>query len=167
MPYADIDKQREYGRIWAANKRRRLRSEWIEDNGPCQGCGGDEQLEIHHKDPSQKEFNASSLWSRSPEIRDAELAKCTVLCKACHLKYTIPYLSEYFSRVKPANTSLTDKQASEIKYLLTCGVKLRDIADKYGCPVHTIKDISRGKTYKSCPPEAPFTTEIQESFNFV
>lgn len=166
MPYADINQQREYSKVWTRNKRQRLRQEWIEANGPCQDCGGSESLEIHHKDPSQKKFKPSSLWTRKREVREAELDKCIVLCKDCHLKHTVPYLSEFFSAMKPANASLTSEQASEVKYLLTVGVRQKDIANKYGCSVQVIKDIKRGKTYKDSPVRAPSTTEIQERLAF-
>ena len=79
MPYKDKDKQREYQRIWHAKKRHSFFH-----NKKCEDCGSVDRLELHHKDPSQKEHHV--IWSWSEKRRNAEIAKCAVLCKACHLK---------------------------------------------------------------------------------
>ena len=79
MPYKDKDKQREYQRRWAAERR------WVYFwNKKCTDCGSIENLELHHLDPSKKESH--SIWSWSKPKREAEIEKCTVLCKSCHLK---------------------------------------------------------------------------------
>ena len=79
MPYADLEQRREYDREW----RKRRRSEWIEENGPCP-CGETENLEIDHVDPATKTVPIAQIWSWSRERREEELAKCQVLCTSCH-----------------------------------------------------------------------------------
>lgn len=78
MPYADRQKQVEYQRQWVAKRR----AEWLAENGPCVRCGSAESIEIDHKDAFEKVSHR--IWSWSKEKRDAELAKCQVLCRPCH-----------------------------------------------------------------------------------
>lgn len=84
MSYVDRDRQRQYQR----DRRARLRAEWIAEHGPCVKCGSWDALEIDHIDPAQKSAHISGFWSRRPEVLYAELAKCQVLCKPCHLEKT-------------------------------------------------------------------------------
>src|SRR5450830_194197 len=80
MPYKDIRKQREY-----QNRRlQQKRAEWITENGPCKNCGSNETLEVDHVVSEEKEIHTRHLWSLKDETRFKELAKCQVLCKACH-----------------------------------------------------------------------------------
>lgn len=76
---------RNYQRAWIAERR----NSWIKENGPCRGCGSDENPEVDHINPQTKEIPIRSVWSRRKEIRDKELAKCQVLCKPCHNAKTI------------------------------------------------------------------------------
>lgn len=69
---------RRYQREWVARRR----AEFFADK-VCVACGSSEDLELHHRDPAEKESH--SIWSWSAERRDAELAKCEVRCAACHL----------------------------------------------------------------------------------
>jgi 5-methylcytosine-specific restriction endonuclease McrA len=81
MPYRSLALRRRYGRTWLADRR----AAWLKEHGPCR-CGSWEQLEVDHIDPAQKVDHR--LWSWSKERRDAELAKCQVLCHTCHLDKT-------------------------------------------------------------------------------
>lgn len=81
------DRRRAYIQRYQRERRSRLRSQWIKENGPCKECGSTEDLEMDHIDPSHKVHHC--IWSWSPERRAAETAKCQVLCKKCHLKKTI------------------------------------------------------------------------------
>ena len=78
MPYKDPNKQRDYQRAWIARRR----TQWIEENGPCTVCGGSENLQVDHVDPRRKETH--HVWSWKKERREAELARCQVLCEKCH-----------------------------------------------------------------------------------
>lgn len=71
---------REYQRTWL----RKRRDTWLLENGPCRGCGSLDDLEVDHIDPTTKELKPTHIWSRRKDIRKAELAKCQVLCRACH-----------------------------------------------------------------------------------
>lgn len=52
--------------------------------GKCVRCGTTKNLQIDHIDKWLKSFNISQFWSISIERFDAELAKCQLLCRACH-----------------------------------------------------------------------------------
>jgi 5-methylcytosine-specific restriction endonuclease McrA len=82
-------KRKEYMKRYQRDWMRDRRTAWVMENGPCKHCGSWEQLEIDHIIPALKEMNIGSIWSRTKEIRDKELAKCQILCKSCHLKKTL------------------------------------------------------------------------------
>lgn len=67
-------------------KRRRYK--WILENGPCQKCGSTEDLEIDHIDRTTKSVETKHIFVLKQETREAELAKCQVLCSSCHLDKT-------------------------------------------------------------------------------
>ena len=83
MPCANKYLQRRYQRLWL----RRRRAAWIESQGGvCSNCGDPDRLEIHHTDPKAKVTHR--IWSWSHARREAELAKCKVLCHDCHVAET-------------------------------------------------------------------------------
>ena len=80
MPIKDKELRKAYSREWVAKRRKDFFSE-----KKCEWCGASENLVIHHVDPKQKESH--SIWSWKKERRDTELAKCVVICEACHIKH--------------------------------------------------------------------------------
>ncbi len=83
MPYLDRAQMREYQARWIAARR----EAWLREHGPCVVCGSRNDLEIDHVDRTKKV--AHKVWSWAAARRAAELAKCQVLCKDCHLKKTV------------------------------------------------------------------------------
>ncbi|KDQ65704.1 hypothetical protein DT87_00150 [Streptomyces sp. NTK 937] len=77
MPYADPERRKRYAREWAAKRR----ATFFEGR-TCQECGGADRLELDHVDPTLKVSH--SIWSWSQVRREAEIAKCQVLCFPCH-----------------------------------------------------------------------------------
>lgn len=84
MPFKSRRDRREYQRRWAKNRR----LTWVLAHGPCL-CGSTENLDVDHKDPTQKVSHR--IWSWSESRRLAELEKCQILCRACHLVKTKAY----------------------------------------------------------------------------
>ena len=80
--FKDKEKKREYQRLWLAKRR----SDYLEDKC-CVVCGATKSLEIDHIDPDLK--SSHRIWSWSKERREAELAKCQILCYKCHKQKTI------------------------------------------------------------------------------
>jgi hypothetical protein len=74
---ATKEAQREYQRNWVAARR----ASWFRDKS-CARCGSTTELEIDHIDPRTKVTH--SVWSWAEQRRNAELAKCQVLCRPCH-----------------------------------------------------------------------------------
>lgn len=83
MPYKNKIKQREYQSTWLQARR----VKWLAENGPCVLCKSDLDLEVDHIDRDTKVEHR--IWSWSAERREAELKKCQVLCRSCHLEKTI------------------------------------------------------------------------------
>lgn len=54
----------------------------------CALCSESEpvSLDLHHKNPKEKDFDPSSLVSYSTETLKAEIRKCVVVCSNCHRK---------------------------------------------------------------------------------
>jgi hypothetical protein len=82
-------KQNHYNEV--AKRRRdantaRIR-EWKSAKG-CWKCGETyaQCLELHHTDPTEKEFDPCEGSEKSWETFLAEAAKCVVLCANCHRK---------------------------------------------------------------------------------
>lgn len=87
MPYAEPTAQREYQRKWAARRRA------IFFRGKeCERCGSRANLQLHHRDPRLKVAHA--IWSWGEKRRQAEIAKCEVLCGDCHVDEHRPAMRE-------------------------------------------------------------------------
>jgi hypothetical protein len=57
--------------------------------GVCATCGGSEQLEFHHRDPSEKAFCIGRFLGRiSLDRLLVEADKCELRCWPCHLDVT-------------------------------------------------------------------------------
>lgn len=77
MAYKDPAKKAAWQKRWQTERRAKFF-----DGKTCVECGSDEQLELDHIDPSQKVTHR--IWSSSDAKREAEIAKCQVLCSECH-----------------------------------------------------------------------------------
>jgi hypothetical protein len=72
--------QRKYQREYRAKRLVRIIAHL---GGSCVVCGTINDLEIHHKDPSQKGFDPGSRIRAWPIVL-AELEKCELRCVECH-----------------------------------------------------------------------------------
>lgn len=72
---------RKYKREWAAKRR----ADFMADKF-CVVCGTTESLEVDHIDPTQKVSHR--IWTWAIPRRDAELAKCQILCTEHHKEKT-------------------------------------------------------------------------------
>jgi hypothetical protein len=77
VPYKDPVKQREYARVWAANRRRKYTEGMV-----CVDCGSTRNLEMDHRDPAEKVSHRIWTWAE-PKLL-AELSKCEPRCQTCH-----------------------------------------------------------------------------------
>ena len=77
--YKDKAKQRDYARKWVAARRKKY---FPGDRCTC--CGSTEDLCLHHRDKKTKVGH--NIWSWSKSRREAEIAKCDVVCASCHME---------------------------------------------------------------------------------
>lgn len=91
MPYKDAASQREYQRQWMAGRRRKAL-----EGMSCAYCGATDDLHFHHFDPFDKVDH--KVWSWSAERREAELKKCIVLCRDCHIDHHRQHRPQFCKR---------------------------------------------------------------------
>lgn len=56
--------------------------------GKCSVCSSTKSLELDHKNPDNKSFNVSDLWSCPEDEFKREVRKCRLLCRKHHLENT-------------------------------------------------------------------------------
>lgn len=79
----------ENNRAWHLARYHQRRTEFFADKA-CKECGAKTDLELDHIDPTLKKRRGDHrLWTWSAARREAEIAKCQVLCKPCHLAKSI------------------------------------------------------------------------------
>lgn len=74
----------------------------------CKGVFSYEVYDLHHLDPSQKEYNWSKIKKINEEKRQLELKKCVLLCANCHAQRHL--LCEVNIRPKPTYKNLSGQQ---------------------------------------------------------
>ena len=78
--------QREYQ---LARYHRRRAAAVAQLGGRCVRCGSTDDLDFDHVDPGTKRFTiAARLVSVTENVLQAELAKCQLLCRSCHVEKT-------------------------------------------------------------------------------
>lgn len=83
MVWSSLEAAREYHRNYY-RRRRQPMLDYL--GGKCADCGSTEELQFDHIDPREKSFEIkANLTLNNPEVR-AELDKCQLLCKPCHLR---------------------------------------------------------------------------------
>lgn len=144
MPMATREEQREYQRQWVAKRR----SDFFLGKS-CAECGSVEQLELDHVDRATKVHHA--IWSWSQVRREAEIAKCQILCHDCHKAKS--HASGDF--VHPTygdahgTTRLSDEKVLEARERYAAGgVTHQALADEYGVGRSTITEAING-TWRS------------------
>jgi hypothetical protein len=121
---------------------KRIRAEWIAANGPCRQCGSKERLEIDHKNPDDKVSHA--VWSWRKEKREAELAKCQVLCYKCHKRKTAKQMSEKTrGRIYLKKRKMSDKDVLKAVLMRKAGDTVREIAPRFNVTHSTIAILTR------------------------
>jgi predicted HNH restriction endonuclease len=78
--------------------------------GKCCECGYDKyygSLEMHHKDPKEKEFSWNNIRFRKWDIVLNEIKKCILVCSNCHKEIHAKNLSDYSSGQAPRLLTLS------------------------------------------------------------
>jgi hypothetical protein len=143
LPYKDPARQREYQRIYAAEKRRKF---FI--GKTCVRCGTANELTIDHIDPITK--ISHNVWSWSETRRNAELEKCQILCWPCHKTKT--HLSGEKARGDASGSAkLSSEDVLEIRSLVQSGVSMRSVAYMFLVDEKSIRELIAGRTWKHVP----------------
>lgn len=105
MARKNREEYNEYMRSYMLRRYHQRRGEAIQIlGGECSYCGSEEGLELDHVDWRNKGISLNRLWSISKERFLAELKKCQVLCKDCHLEKTSSDMSaikkEYWRKIR-------------------------------------------------------------------
>lgn len=135
MPYKDPTRRREYSRQWIADRR----ASWFAGK-ICALCGGMQDLELDHTDPTTKVSHR--IWSWSEARREAELAKCRVLCKACHGKKSATEVS------RGEELPQARLKEADVRMILASSLSYAVLAAQYGVDKVTIGKIKRGEKWK-------------------
>ncbi len=130
----------------AARKARR-RQEWIVAHGPCAECGSWDELEVDHVDAGTKV--SSNVWSWSQIRRDAELAKCQVLCHDCHKTKTYRNL-EHAHGERSNLARWSETEVRKVRRLFESGIRQCDIAEEMHMSRGTVWNIVHGKAWNHC-----------------
>ncbi|RLG93626.1 hypothetical protein DRO27_05925 [Candidatus Bathyarchaeota archaeon] len=85
-PYVAREDKNVYMREYM-KRRYHERRAWAlkELGGKCCNCSTTENLEFHHKNPVEKEAAISKIWNKAYAVFEAEVRKCELLCKQCHI----------------------------------------------------------------------------------
>lgn len=130
MPYKDPEQMRAYQREWKARRRR----EWLAENGPCVRCESTEDMQVDHIDPTKKVSH--KVWTWAAHRREAELAKCQVLCRLCHEAKTN----------SDGRRRLTDGDVALMRRIYSEGTaSYRDLAARFGVHHTHVGDVIRGR----------------------
>lgn len=81
MAFKDPERKKQYNTTYQRQWKRKNKAA-VFAGQRCSWCNSDENLRLHHLDPQQKEDHR--IWSWSKARRQAEIAKCIILCHACH-----------------------------------------------------------------------------------
>jgi hypothetical protein len=112
----------------------------------CVICGTTQDLEVDHIDPEMKV--AHRIWSWAIPRRNAELAKCQVLCKAHHLEKTLAQrptpehgtISRYTSKIHKCRRDLCKRANADRANILRARKKER-IAAEAAADLQQLADI--------------------------
>lgn len=125
MPFKNRAQSLAYKKAFRAARR----EQYLADKA-CVHCGSTSNLEVDHINPEEKEYRINNIWTRSEDIRTAELAKCQVLCHLCHRKKT-----------KEQRQKLTNADLEEI---LVSDESQRELARRFGVTRTTIRRVLAG-----------------------
>lgn len=85
MGYRDREKKRAYDRKWIAARRAKYLGGKL-----CAECGANDQLELHHINPTDKVTH--KIWSWNKDRLENELSKCIFMCRKCHTEWHRQYV---------------------------------------------------------------------------
>ena len=137
-------------REYFAQKRRESlakRMKWINDlknEKGCKICGGNDDLEFHHRDKSTKIMNVSRMVTClvKMDILLAEIEKCDILCSKCHdsihIKERTLTEEERLESEKRMREYMYRKRR---EYMATLVQWVKNIKEEQGCKICRTKEL--------------------------
>lgn len=152
MARKDPQQTTEYMRLYKIRKR-----DAFFEGKTCTVCGSAKRLELDHIDPMTKDpkFNkdGNGFWCWSKERREAELAKCQVLCHECHARKTREN-HEHVHGETHGSARLTVLDVIEIRERYRRGEKQCNLANEYSISPSHIGNIIHHRKWKYLEGEA-------------
>ncbi len=122
----------EYQRKYQKNRYHERKKQAIKMlGGKCVTCGSTENLELDHKNPSDKSFTITKLWSVPEAEFKREVKKCRLLCRKHHLKNTGKQRENGEVKSEPGKSQYGDdnkKKASSRLEILAKNLVFNDVA---------------------------------------
>jgi hypothetical protein len=128
---------------------------------PCSVCGKRRpwyQMDLHHRNPSDKQLNLASYKGFQTKLVQAELLKCQPVCALCHRRKTgASTYPEFLESPKGAyrpNVRITSDVVSRILALKQEGQRQKDISRITGASKAVVSQVVRG-IYKNTKLRSP------------
>lgn len=94
-----MSNDREYMRVYMAERYRRIRAEIVVRlGGKCRVCGTTETLEIDHINPALKTMGVDRITFVGSERRECELKNCQLLCDKHHNEKSVAEKGQRMAR---------------------------------------------------------------------
>jgi len=136
---------------YSGTLKRSRRDAWFRENGPCIACGSWDNLQVDHKNPSEKDpalrkQGSGNIWYWPEVRRIAELSKCVVRCYNCHI---IKSKSEHAVGENNGSSKLTKEDVMVIRKSYSVGNRTQHVlAREYGVSRSAINEIINRRTWK-------------------
>lgn len=147
--YTLLMDRNEYMRKWYAGRVATMHQKL---GGKCAECGGVNNLEIDHIDPTTKVTNVTTLWNKSWEEINRELAKCQLLCTEHHQEKSAHEGSQTKNRLRGeenGSSKLTWQLVQRIRKMYADGASIKyQIAPELGINRHTVMRVVQNKTWR-------------------
>lgn len=144
MSYADPIKQKEYQRLWIAERKKFLKTRL---GNRCVDCGTNVDLEFDHVDQKSKKFTVMQNITKSLDVLIEEVDKCELRCKPCHLKRSKTQPRPGIKGEKHVFSKMPKNLREEIRVKNSQGMSCRALAKEYGIHHTNIAKMLRGFSY--------------------
>jgi hypothetical protein len=135
MPFSDPARRLAYVREWEGRRR----AAWFAGK-VCELCGSADDLELDHRDSATKVSHR--IWTWATERREAELAKCRPLCRACHGAKTNTEIA------RGEQIGVSKLNEDKVRAIRSSAAPGRQLARIYGVDEKAIREVRRKRTWK-------------------
>ena len=146
--YAEHDPSRnDYQNEYQKNRyheRKRMAIKML--GGKCSVCGTTRNLELDHKNPKNKKFTITKLWSVPESEFKTEVRKCRLLCHKHHLENSAKQREKGTVKSVPGKSEYDSKnrKKAEASHESAARKLAEAVGSKYACPVVKDTDFDKG-----------------------